>query len=139
MGINSVANMPIEHRIEIGDLVPRAGIYTKPGIVVEKKPDGNVVIDTDPVKIEHYHRYAITTGLTQDEKEQFNSIMDEIMAMKDAGDQLNSLQSIIDDLKNDPANAKVTRALHNEQAVLIRRSQELPRVYQVQSHDLRSV
>ena len=138
MAINSIASAPVEHRIEIGDLVPRAGIYTKPGVVVEKKADGNVVIDTDPVKIDHYHRYAITTGLTQDEKEQFNSIMDEIMSMQDAGDQLNGLQSVIDDLKNDPSNSKVTRALHNEQAVLIRRSQELPRVYQVQHNDLKT-
>ncbi len=119
------------HRPQIGDLVPRAGIYTKPGVVAEVKPDGNVVVNTDPEEIKKYHRHAVTTGLTPEDKEKFNTIMDSVMEIKnDAGGRLNLLQTTMDELKRDPNNKKVTGALHNQQAVLIRKSRELPRIYQ---------
>lgn len=125
-----------ENKLQIGDFVGRAGIYTKPGVVTEKKDNGDVVVDTDPAMIEKYHRYAVVTGLTPENKEKFNEIMDEVMKMKNNDERLNSLQTRIDELKNDPINKKVVGALHNEQAVLIRMSRELPKVYQVSSEKL---
>lgn len=124
----------LDRKVQIGDFVPRAGIYTKPGVITEQKENGDVVVNTDPVMIDKYHRYAITTGLTPELKEKFNHIMDDVMKMKTNDERLNSLQTTIDELKNDPASKKVTEALHNEQAVLIRMSRELPKVYQI-SHD----
>ena len=50
-------SMPVPKRnanMQIGDLVQKAGIYTKPGVVVEKKDDGTVLIDTDQKEIEKY-------------------------------------------------------------------------------------
>lgn len=132
----SLANPERVSNVQIGDFVPRAGIYTKPGVVTEKKENGDVVVDTDPAKIEQYHRYAITTGLTPEDKDKFNAIMDEVMHMQSNDERLNSLQDTIDKLKNEPGNKKVTGALHNEQAVLIRMSRELPKVYQVSSDKL---
>ena len=37
-------------------MVNKAGIYTKPGVVVEKKEDGTVIIDTRKEVIDKYHR-----------------------------------------------------------------------------------
>ena len=48
---------------QIGDLVSKAGIYTNPGVIVEKKEDGTVVVDTEPMEVNKYHRYTNTTGL----------------------------------------------------------------------------
>ena len=59
----------------IGDLVSKSGVYTEPGVIVEKKDDGNVVVDTEPMQINKYHRHANTTGLTEQEKEEFNRIL----------------------------------------------------------------
>lgn len=49
---------------EIGDLVSKSGIYTEPGVVVEKKEDGGIVVDTEPMSINRYHRFTNTTGLS---------------------------------------------------------------------------
>ena len=78
--------------VQIGDLVNKAGIYTKPGVVTEKKEDGNVVIDTDPELIKKYHRYSNVSGLTAEEKDKFNGIMDEVMANANNADRINMLQ-----------------------------------------------
>lgn len=122
--------------VQIGDYVPKAGIYTKPGVVTEKKEDGTVVIDTDPENIKKYHRHSNTNGLTPEEKEKFNSIMDDVMNLQEFGDRINQVQSQIDALKVDPKNKKLVDSLRNEQAQLIRHSRELPRVYNYETKDL---
>lgn len=128
--------MPVPKRnanMQIGDLVQKAGIYTKPGVVVEKKEDGTVVIDTDQKQIERFHRYTNTSGLTPEEKARFNSIMDEVMESQDDGERINRLQEKIDILRNDPDGKKIFDTLINQQSTLIRYSRELPRVYSYDS------
>lgn len=123
--------------IQIGDYVPKVGIYTNPGVVTEKKEDGTVIIDTDKDMIKKYHRHSITTGLTPDEKEQFNNIMDEIMDMQNNSERILSLQDKIDAMRSDPKEKKVSDSLRNEQAQLIRWSRELPKVYESMPEKLR--
>ena len=123
--------------VQIGDLVNKAGIYTKPGVVTEKKDDGIVVIDTDPELIKKYHRYSNVSGLTAEEKDKFNGIMDEVMGNENNADRINMLQDKIDTLRADPGSVKVVSTLRNEQAQLIRHARELPRVYAVEQDKLR--
>ena len=123
--------------IQIGDYVPKVGIYTNPGIVAEKKEDGTIIIDTDKDMIKKYHRHSITTGLTVDEKDMFNSIMDDVMGMSDNTQRILVLQDKIDNLRKDPVNKKVSDFLRNEQAQLIRWSRELPKVYETMPEKLR--
>lgn len=113
----------------IGDLVPKAGIYTDQGVVIEKKPDGSVVVDTEPMTINKYHRYANTTGLSELEKETFNGILDQIYTKVDDVEKINDIQQEIDRLKSDPANQNVVQYLRNQQAHLIRTAKKLPRTY----------
>ena len=47
----------------IGDLVSKAGIYTNAGVVVDKKDDGTVTVDTEPMVVNQYHRYTPLTVL----------------------------------------------------------------------------
>jgi hypothetical protein len=123
--------------IKIGDYVPKVGIYTNPGVVAEKKEDGTIIIDTDKDAIKKYHRHSITTGLTPDEKDRFNSIMDDVMSLGDNTDRILVLQDKIDKMKSDPVEKKVSDSLRNEQAQLIRWARELPKVYEAMPEKLR--
>lgn len=123
--------------IQIGDYVPKVGIYTNPGVVAEKKEDGTVVIDTNKNSIKQFHRHSITTGLTPREKELFNDIMDDVMALNKNSERIIDLQKRIDAMKSTPENKKVSDQLRNEQAQLIRWSKDLPRVYETFPEKLR--
>lgn len=114
---------------QIGDLVPKAGIYTQPGVVTEKKPDGSVTVDTDPMMVNKYHRYANTSGLNEQEKQVFNGILDQIYQKNDDVEKINDIQKEIDKLKTDPANQNIVQYLRNQQSYLVRQAKSLPRFY----------
>ena len=114
----------------IGDLVGSAGIYTNQGVIVEKKDDGTVKIDTEPMTVNKYHRFTNTTGLSLREKEVFNDILNEIYKKEDDVEKINDIQLSVDKLQVDPKNHKVVQYLRNQQAHLIRKAKKLPRTYQ---------
>ncbi len=119
---------------QIGDYVTKSGIYTNPGVIVEKKEDGTVVVDTDKEAIDKYHRYANTTGLSPEEKDKFNAIMDQISTNEASTDRLAMIDQKISELRQDPNSSKlIMQALRNQQAILIRKSGELPRMYTEQA------
>lgn len=111
----------------IGDLVAKAGIYTNQGVITEKKDDGTVVIDTEPMSVNKYHRFTNTTGLTLREKEMFNSLLDEIYKKSDDVEKVNDIQIEIDRLQVEPKNHRVVQYLRNQQAHLVRKAKQLPR------------
>ena len=122
---------------EIGDLVPKSGIYTKPGVIVSKQEDGTVTVDTEPMTIHKFHRYSNTTGLTLTEKNQFNMILDQIYQSENDVEKINSIQKEIDNLKTDPRNKNVVQYLKNQQAHLVRSSESLPREYNMDEDKVR--
>jgi hypothetical protein len=124
-------------KMQIGDYVAKAGIYTKPGVVVEKNEDGTVLVDTDASVISQYHRHTNTSGLTPEEKDRFNTIMDDIVSNPENAERINMLQNQIDGLVKDPENRRVVTALRNQQAELIRFARELPRVYSFEGEKIR--
>ena len=91
---------------KIGDLIPKSGMYTNPGVVVEKKDDGTVRVDTEPMTIHKYHRYSNTSGLSVEEKNMYNEILDQIYAKVDGMERLNDIQTAIDELKKEPKEQK---------------------------------
>jgi hypothetical protein len=116
-------------QLKVGDYISGSGTNTKPGVVVEKKEDGTVLVDTDPAVVSEYHRYANTSGLTPEQKHQFNAIMDEINQTEDSVSQLELIDAKIAELRQDPANKDLAQVLRNQQSKLIRKSGELPRLY----------
>lgn len=116
--------------VNIGDVVSRSGIYTEPGVVTERKGDGTVVVDTEPMSINKYHRYANTSGLSETEKNQFNAILDQIYQKTNDIERINDIQQEVDKLRLNPENQNVVRYLRNQQAFLIRQAKGLPRSYQ---------
>lgn len=114
---------------QIGDLVSKAGVYTEPGVVVEKKEDGSVVVDTEPMTVNKYHRYTNTTGLSDKEKDEFNQILDQIYSKDSDLERINDIQTEIDRLKVDPKSRNIVQYLRNQQAFLIRQAKQLPQTY----------
>jgi len=114
----------------IGDLVPKSGVYTEPGVIVEKKEDGNVVVNTEPMRVNQFHRYSNTTGLSEEEKNEFNRILDEIYAKQDDTERINDIQTEIDRMKMDPQKRNIVQYLRNQQSFLIRSAKRLPQSYQ---------
>ena len=114
---------------KIGDLIPKTGIYTNPGVITQKKDDGTVKIDTDPMSVNKYHRYTNTTGLSEGEKNRFNKILDDIYEDDDDVARIDKIQNEIDELRKDPKNEKVVQYLKNQQSHLIRESRKLPNSY----------
>ena len=123
----------------IGDLVPKSGLYTNPGVVAGKNEDGTVMIDTEPMAVNKYHRYTNTTGLSEVEKDKFNQILDTIYAKENDVEKINDIQTNIDQLKADPQNQKLVQYLRNQQAHLIRKAQELPRTYNMDEASIRGL
>jgi hypothetical protein len=125
-------------RVYIGDMINKAGIYTNPGVVTQKKEDGTIGVDTDPMALNKYHRYMNTTGLSENDKNTFNEILDQIYSSDDSDVQkINGIQNNIDELKVDPKKAKIVMYLRNQQAHLIRTTEKLPDSYTWDSQSLR--
>ena len=123
---------------QIGDLIQKTGIYTKPGVVTKKNDDGTVKVDTDPMAINKYHRHANTSGLSPQEKSVFNEILDEVAQSGDKVTKINAIQNKIDKLQVDPNNRNVVQYLRNEQAHLVREAKNLPQTYTRDEASIRS-
>ena len=116
--------------VNIGDMVSKSGVYTEPGVVTAKKPDGTIEVDTEPLVVNKFHRYANTTGLSEEEKNLFNGLLDEIYQKTDDVDRIQDIQTEVDKLRLNPENQQLVRYLRNQQAYLIRQAKGTPRVYQ---------
>jgi hypothetical protein len=122
----------------IGDMVPRTGIYTNPGVITEKKPDGTVTVNTEPMALNKYHRHANTTGLSEPEKAKFNDILDKVYTKENDVDKINDIQKAIDGLKTDPLNRNIVQYLRNQQSHLVRSAEKLPQQYTTDEASIRS-
>lgn len=117
--------------MQIGDLISKHGIFTEPGVVVGQKSNGDYIVSTDKDAVAYYHRYTNTSGLSPDEKDEFNTILDQIYQNTDDKDKINGIQHEIDRLKVDPSKKKMIHYLKNQQSHLIRSTKTLPNVYTI--------
>ncbi len=118
--------------MQVGDLISKHGIFTEPGVVIGKKMNGDYVVSTDKEAVAYFHRYTNTTGLSPDEKNEFNAILDQIYNNKaDDREKINAIQQEIDRLKTDPSKKKMIHYLKNQQSHLIRTTKTLPNVYTI--------
>jgi hypothetical protein len=115
--------------VQVGDMVSRSGSISGPGVVVQKNPDGSVVVDTEPLSVSHYHRYTNTSGLSEAEKNQFNEILDQIYQKTNDIERLNDIQTEIDKLRCAPGSQNIVKYLRNQQAFLMRDTKGASRAY----------
>jgi uncharacterized protein YdcH (DUF465 family) len=72
--------------------------------------------------------------LTTEQKAQFNAIMDQVNQIDEPIQQLEMIDTKVGELRQDPdANREIMHALRNQQAKLIRKSGDLPRLYRERS------
>jgi hypothetical protein len=107
---------------QLGDLVTRTGSFASPGVVVQKNDDGSVVVDTEPLTVSEFHKYTNTSGLSEDEKDEFNSILDQIYARPNETERVQCIEEEINRLRDQQANQNIVRYLRNQQAYLMRHS-----------------
>jgi len=115
--------------VQVGDMVSRSGSSSGSGVVVQKNPDGSVVVDTEPLSVSQYHRYTNTSGLSEAEKNQFNEILDQIYQKTNDVERLNDIQTEIDKLRWAPGHQNIVKYLRNQQAFLIRDNKGASRAY----------
>ncbi len=115
--------------VQVGDMVSRSGSSSGSGVVVQKNPDGSVVVDTEPLSLSQYHRYTNTSGLSEAEKNQFNEILDQIYQKTNDVERLNDIQTEIDKLRCTPGHQNIVKYLRNQQAFLIRDNKGASRAY----------
>jgi hypothetical protein len=108
--------------VQIGDLVTRTGSFASPGVVVQKNDDGSIVVDTEPLTVSEFHRYTNTSGLSEDEKDEFNNILDQIYARPNEAERVQGIEEEINRLRDQQANQNIVRYLRNQQAYLMRNS-----------------
>jgi len=114
--------MSMVKTVQIGDLVTRTGSFASPGVVVQKNDDGSVVVDTEPLTVSEFHKYTNTSGLSEDEKDEFNSILDQIYARPNETERVQCIEEEINRLRDQQANQNIVRYLRNQQAYLMRHS-----------------
>ena len=122
--------------VQIGDLVQKTDTFSQAGVVVEKKGDGSLVVDSHPQKIEEYHKYLDTTGLTESEKIKFNDILDEVYEGSGRQELIQDLQDIMDDLRKNPENDNIIKYLKRQQIVLTRTVRATPRYFTLRESSL---
>lgn len=108
--------------LQIGDMVSKTGGFGGSGVVVEKGDDGTVVVDSEPMTVSQYHRHTNTSGLTPEEKEEFNFILDQIYSSDSRTERLAGIAGEISRLKERNGNQNIIRYLRNQQAYLMRNS-----------------
>jgi hypothetical protein len=73
-----------------------------------------VKIDRDFSAFQVNTRHGLQNDMATDQREQFNQIMDEVVANKDSQQRVNLLMQRIDELKPDPKNHRLVTYLDGE-------------------------
>ena len=72
-----------------------------PGVVTSQDEiKAEYVIDTDREAVRKIHKYGYINGLSVEEREQFNSVVDEIARLEDPKEKIDELDKISDNLLN---------------------------------------
>lgn len=86
-----------------------------PGVVTSQDEiKAEYVIDTDREAVRKIHKYGYINGLSVEEREQFNSVVDEIAKLEDPKEKIDELAKVVEESRSDPKNYRMTRYLESE-------------------------
>ena len=101
-----------------------------PGVVKSADPlKAEFQIDTNRDEIARIHRHGYINGLSEDEREHFNSSLDKIKEIEDPSLKLDAMKKIVDESKADPKNMRITRYLESEYFHMMQVYNISPRYY----------
>lgn len=115
----------------IGDVIwNRQG---QPALVTDKDPKkGTVHVNENLKDIQNHSRHGIQNGLTQRQRENYSSALDDIDdSSNHMKEQINQLMEKISQLKDNNADPRVLRYLENELQFLILENHYVPEKYEV--------
>jgi hypothetical protein len=71
-------------------------------------------IDTDREAVRKIHRHGYINGLSVEERESFNKVVDEVSAVEDPKEKIEKMQKIVEESRLDSKNLRMTRYLESE-------------------------
>lgn len=96
-----------------------------------------VKIDRDFNAFQVNTRHGLQNDMAPDQREQFNQIMDEVVANKDSQQRVNLLMQRIDELKPDPKNHRLVTYLDGEAKHIMNTKGIKPRYYTTEGFKVR--
>jgi hypothetical protein len=122
--------------LRIGDATFFRG---QPGVAVRRDDQKEIAtIDQDPARVKQEFRHGYVNGMAPNDREKFNSFMDQVRELKAPNDRATLLQQKIDELEEDPANNRFLRKYLQAELWHVMHSNNIhPKEYNVPIRELR--
>lgn len=109
-----------------------------PGVITTKDASsGRIGVDEGPEEVAREMRHGYINGLSQEQRDQFNGIMDEVRETPDAKERVAALESKIRELGDKPENRIVSRYLDAQKMHIEHSAGLKPRYYTVDEFKVR--
>jgi hypothetical protein len=111
----------------------------EPGIVKDRNEiTGKLKVDSDLQRVKQDMRHGFINGLTPEQREVFNTILDEVKgSTEDPGERVTILNAKVKELEQDPKLFGLTRYVKAEMVHIMNSNNIKPREYSVQEAKLR--
>lgn len=91
------------------------GINGTPGVVKNLDHERKeYTIDTDREGVRKVHRHGYINGLSLEERESFNKVVDDVSEIQDPKEKIEKMQKIVEESRLDSKNIRMTRYLESE-------------------------
>ena len=110
----------------------------QPGVVVGRKEGTNeLIVQKEGERFEKTRSRGFINGLSPEQRDNFNHIMDDIRKLENPRDRVSKLHSQIEKMSLDPRLHMITRYLEGELAHIMNTHAIQPKEYYVDETDLR--
>lgn len=111
----------------------------EPGIVRDRNEvTGKLKVDTDVKAVKTDMRHGYINGLTGEQREQFNAILDEVKAStEDPTERISKLDTKVKELEMDPHQLGLSRYVRAEMVHIMNSNGIKPREYSVQESKIK--
>lgn len=112
----------------------------RPGIVTERNPlTKEIKVSQEQALVAKNQRHGYINGLSTEQREAFNKVMDNVREEPDPLKRVEELQARIKELDDDPRNFVVSRYLSSEVAHIMSMANITPKTYTVEEDRVRGV
>lgn len=110
------------------------GVNGIPGIVKSQdKLTGDLQVDIDEKEVSKTHKHGYINGLTPNERESYNTHLDEIKEIEDPKEKVETMRAKISQLAADPTQFKMLKYLQSELFHLMNTHNISPRFYNIET------
>lgn len=103
-----------------------------PGTITGRDPKkGTLTVEREGETFEKNRRYGIVNGLESEDRQVYQSVMDQMKEKPEVTERVNFLHQTIEQIKEDPKKVVLSRYLEGELAHIMNSEGIYPRVYKV--------